>query len=323
MSKIVIASAMRCKNKQAFFSLHQMQTKVHALDPTVDVEFHVLWDTDNTVTEKRDDPTWAALIDSHIKNIHSYDRQFFKDYVKGCYGDKYVNEFDKHFAIYLVLMGHYLRRVKMYDYYVNYDDDVVIHDDFSLVFGLIQERIPVLITEPMNMACDKVMFNRLHELYGGDFMVNYKHRNPRMMGCNGGFQGIDLVIYDQFLSADRFDLMLSMFELKSHIREDGTEIWGDERFIIDTQQQSFSSLMNIVLSRNTPHLLDDAEYFVIPTFGVHPVFGEIKSDDGFQGWGFALKSKITHFIGHTEGRGKPKVFLDIVDKYLQDRGFDV
>lgn len=323
MSKIIISSAMRCKNKQSFFSLHQMQTKVQALDPSVEVEFHVLWDTDASSSEKQDDPIWASRIDTHIKNLHSYDRQFFKDYVKGCYGDKYVNELDKHFAVYILLMGHYLRRIKMYDYYVNYDDDVVINDDFSFVFNLIQNQIPVLMCEPMNTACDKVMFNKFIELYGSGFVENYRLRNPEAVGCNGGFQGIDLAIYDHFLSADRFDLLLSMFELKSHIREDGTEIWGSERFFIDTQQQSFFSLMNIVLARNTPHILDVSEYYVVPNWGEHPVFGKIDPEDELQGWGLCLKSKISHFIGHTRGQGKPKVFLNIVDKYLMDRGFEV
>jgi hypothetical protein len=34
-----------------------------------------------------------------------------------------------------------------------------------------------------------------------------------------------------------------------------------------------------------------------------------------------IQSKITHFIGHTQGKGKPKQFLDRVDKYLTEHNF--
>lgn len=32
-------------------------------------------------------------------------------------------------------------------------------------------------------------------------------------------------------------------------------------------------------------------------------------------------NKITHFIGHTREKGKPKQFLDKVDKYLKLNNF--
>jgi hypothetical protein len=116
---------------------------------------------------------------------------------------------------------------------------------------------------------------------------------------------------------------MSLFEFKSHIREDGTEIWGDERFYLDTQQQSFFSLMNVVLSRNTPHILNPLEYYVVPNFGNHPVYGALDPEGPMDGWTACLNSKISHFIGHTRGKGKPRVFLNIVDAYLKERGFDV
>jgi hypothetical protein len=97
MSKVVISNMMRCKNKQSFFALYQIQKKIHNIDPTVDVEFHILWDTDNNIKEKTDDPHWAALISTHIKNIVSYDREFFRNYVRNCYGSENIDisKFDK------------------------------------------------------------------------------------------------------------------------------------------------------------------------------------------------------------------------------------
>lgn len=325
MSKVVISNMMRCKSKQSFFALYQIQTKIHKIDPTIDVEFHILWDTDNNIKEKTDDPYWANLISTHIKNVVSYDRQFFRDYVANCYGSENIDisKFDKWNHIYYLLIAHYLRRVLMYDYYLIYDDDVLLNDDFSLVLNLMVNKIPVLLSEPMNYACDKVLFQKLIEMYGKEFVDRYRDRNPYGLGFNAGFQGIDLAIYDQFLSADRFSHMLSLFDMRSHFNEDGTEIWGNERFILDTQQQSFFGLMNTVLSRNTPHILNPNEYFVAPNFGHHPVYGELNPDGPMDGWTACLASKISHFIGHTRGQGKPKVFLQKVDEYLHNEGFGI
>jgi hypothetical protein len=116
-------------------------------------------------------------------------------------------------------------------------------------------------------------------------------------------------------------MLLSLFEYKSVLDENGKEFFGPERFLIDTQQQSFFGLMNTVLAKKDPHILDPEEYFVIPTFGTHPKFGELGPNNPLGEWGPALESKVTHFIGHTEGKGKPKEFLGEVDNYLKTRNF--
>lgn len=321
MSKIVIANAMRCKNKQAFFALHQIQTKIFNVNPTIDVEFHTIWDSDPTNPEKLDDPMWANRIDTHIKNIHSYDKAFLKSYMKDAYNDANTDRFDDWPGVYWILLAHYLRRVKLYDYYLAYDDDIVINYDFADIVDLVQNKIPVLISEPMNINCDKVLFTSLHKMLGDGFVDIYRHRNPSLYGFNGGFQGVDLTIYDSFLSVDRFHDLLSLISFKSIYKEDGTEIWGDDRFFIDTQQQSLCSLLNVVLSKNTPHILNPLEYYVVPNFGYHPLFGELSPEGELDGWGPCLKSKISHFIGHTRGKGKPRIFLELVDKYLTEQGF--
>lgn len=321
--KIVIANMMRCKNKQSFFALYQIQNKIHKLYPEVDVEFHILWDSDDTIQEKRDELYWVDLIDKHIPNIYSYNRQFFKNYAKNIYGVNDVDIFDRWIPIYHVLMPHYLRRVKLYDYYLIYDDDVLINDDFKTVTDLLRQHIPVLITEPMNANCDKVLMQKLVDLYGVEFFQRYNIRNQFQWGCNAGFQGIDLSIYDSFLSVDRFQQLLSIFDFSGIFNEDGTEMWGAKRFLIDTQQQSFFSLMNIVLSRNEPAILNPDEYYVVPNWGTHPKFGPINHEDELNGWGLCLTSKISHFIGHTQGKGKPKVLLDKIDEYLDNEGFSL
>lgn len=316
MNKIIISNLMRAKNKQSFFALHQIQSKIKSCYPNAQIEFHILWDDTNELN-LQNETKWAELIDSEIDNVYSYDKEFFNNYVKECYDIDYVENFKKWKAIYFILMAHYLRRVKMEKYYLIYDDDVLINDDFKFITDLLLEQIPFGITEPMNANCDKVLFNKLNALYGPDFYELYRLKNPNMQGFNAGFQGIDLSIYDNFLSADRFKILLDLFEYKTVFDENGEEIWDQRRFLIDTQQQSFFGLMNVVISKKQIHILDPEKYFVVPNFGQHPVHGELHPDDVPDGgWRWGLESKITHFIGHTRGLGKPKQFLDRVDEYL-------
>ena len=222
-------------------------------------------------------------------------------------------------------MAHYLRRVKLKHYYLIYDDDILINDDFKHICDLILDQTPITITEPMNMNCDKVLFQKLIDIFGEGFLNLYTERNPKHHGFNAGFQGIDLSIYDDFLSKDRFQSILDLFEYKSIYDENGEEIWGNDRFFIDTQQQSFFGLMNTVFSKKPIHILDPEEYYVMPNWGVHPKYGQLTQDDEEEGWGYSLQSKLTHFIGHTIMRGvnhgKPKSFLKRVDKYLKENNF--
>lgn len=320
MKEIVISNLMRAKNKQSFFALHQIQNKIKSLYPEVRVEFHILWDN-IPEGDLGDNTKWSALIDSKIENLYSYDKEFFDKYAEDFYDIKDVSQFRVWKAIYFVLMAHYLRRVKLKHYYLIYDDDIIINDDFKFITDKLLEMTPVCIVEPMNTNCDKVLFNKLVSMFGENFHQKYLERNPKVYGFNAGFQGIDLSIYDDFLSKDRFEMLLSLFEYKSVLNEDGKEFFGPERFLIDTQQQSFFGLMNTVLAKKHPHILDPEEYFVIPTFGTHPKFGELGPGNPLGEWGPALESKVTHFIGHTEGKGKPKEFLEEVDNYLKTHNF--
>jgi len=312
---------MRAKNKQSFFALHQLQSKIKSNYPEANIEFHILWDDTNELNLQTEEK-WANLIDTEIDNLHSYDKKFFNDYVKDCYGIDYDEKFATWKAIYFIIMAHYLRRVKMEKYYLIYDDDILINDDFKFITDLLLNQVPFGITEPANYNCDKVLINRLQTVYGETFISNYKSRNPNMYGLNAGFQGIDLSIYDDFLSADRFKTLLDLFNYQSIFDENGEEIWDNRRFFIDTQQQSFFGLMNTAVSKKSIHILDPEKYFVVPNFGPHPVHGQLDPDDEPDGgWRWGLESKITHFIGHTRGKGKPKQFMDRVDEYLLTNKF--
>jgi hypothetical protein len=320
--EIVISNMMRAKNKQSFFALHQIQSKIKALYPNAKVDFHILWDDTNELN-LQEEKKWSDLIDKEIECLTSYSKDFFNNYVENIYGLDYVEKFNKYKAIYFIVMAHYLRRVLCKDYYMIYDDDILINNDFKHITDLMLDKIPVLISEPVNVNCDKVLADRLVRTFGNEFAQIYSQRNPQFKGFNAGFQGIDLSIYDNFLSTDRFQMILDLFDYKTIYDENGKEVWGTERFIIDTQQQSFFSLMNVVLSKKEPHILDDNEYYVVPNWGEHPVHGTFNSEDEFGGWGLNLKSHITHFIGHTLGKGKPKQFLEKVDEYLINNNFEI
>lgn len=311
---------MRAKNKQSFFALHQIQSKIKSLYNNVRIEFHILWDDSNELNLKEEE-NWSNLIDSNIENLYSYDKCFFNNYVKEFYDLDYTEKFKNWKAIYFIIMAHYLRRVKLKHYYLIYDDDILINDNFEHICNLILNETPFAITEPMNMNCDKVLFNKLISTFGNGFFDIYKSRNPSFLGFNAGFQGIDLSIYDEFLSKDRFKLILDLFDYKSIYDESGKEIWGNERFAIDTQQQSFFGLMNTVFSKKHIHILNPLEYYVVPNWGMHPTKGEIDINDENGGWGIALESKITHFIGHTMGKGKPIQFMNRLDLYLKENNF--
>lgn len=317
-NKIVIANMMRDKNKQSFFALHQIYNKIKSFDSNIDVEFHILWD--NKIENDDTDKKWKDAIDNYGFNITSYSRKFFDDYCKNTYGidEKLVNKFSKFTGIYFVLMSHYLRRVKLYDTYLIYDDDIIIQYDFVDIIKALLNDTTVFISEPMNQNCDKVLFPKLYDIYGEDLKRSYLERNPNKFGFNAGFQGIDLSMYDDFLSTDRFQMLLELFDYSGIYDENGKEIWGPNRFLFDTQQQSFFGLLNLAKCRKSPLILNENEYFVIPNWGIHPVFGDINTKDENDGWTFAMKSKIVHFIGHTQGKGKPKFFINYVDKYLSN-----
>jgi hypothetical protein len=323
MNKIVISNMFRAKNKQSFFAMHQIYNKIKNYDSSIDIEFHILWDSKNELSLE-DDIKWKDLIESSNFNIVSYNLDFFIEYCVNLYDmnkQDTIKNFTNFKAIFLLLLPHYLRRVKMYDYYLLYDDDIVINYDFVDVINLMLEKTPVLITEPFNCNCDKVLIKKILEMYGSEAVTLYKKRNPDIHGFNAGFQGVDLSIFDDFLSKDRFELMINMFNYDGIIDSNGNEIWDHRRFVNDTQQQSFLSNMNIIKSKKDPHILDPLTCYVAPNFGSHPILGTLNSEDELNGWGCCMKSKISHFIGHTRGKGKPIQFLEKMDEYLKINNF--
>ena len=313
-NNLVVSNMYRAKNKLAFFAMHQIVNKI----PEINIEFHILWH-DSTYRDK-----WSERIDDYGFNLISYTTDDMHEYcLKMGIEQKRIDMFHKFISIYFIIMAHYLRNNNITDYYLIYDDDIVLKDDIGELKECLKNKIPVLISEPMNPACDKVLTNELIKLYKPvNYVISlYESRNPNFMGFNAGFQGMSLEMYDDFLTSDKFSFLINIFSYEGIYDKDGKEIWGIERSKIDTQQQSFFSTMNIIKSSKKPHILNPDEYFVCPNWGTHPKYGDIDTGNKYEGWDINMKSKVVHFIGHSTDpsgntQGKSDVFINEVNKYL-------
>lgn len=309
--RLVISNMYRAKNKYAFFAMHQAMTRLSEFD----LEFHILWDDETYADE------WTEKIYELNCKLFSYTKEQLNQYCFE-YGipNELIDKFVNFKAIYFVIHGHYLKSKGITNYYLIYDDDVYLKEDIEEFKECLRNESPCLISEPMNYSCDKIMANAIFGMYENSFEY-YKEINPHFLGFNAGIQGISLDMYEDFLGRDYFLFLLNLFNYNGIYDQNGKEITGLERTAIDTQQQSFFSVMNIIRSRNRPVILDPKVYFVCPNWGYHPIYGEIHNENEYNGWDVNMKSKIVHFIGHTvlEGvhYGKPKVYHNLVDEYLK------
>jgi hypothetical protein len=311
--KLIISDMYRARNKFAFFAIHQAITKLNEFD----IEFHIIWDDPNYEDE------WTKKINDLDCKLISYTKEKLDDYCRelGIKEDR-IGCFDKFKAIYFIIHSHYLKYKSISNYYLIYDDDIILKDEIKEFKYCLENEIPCLISEPMNANCDKVLANHIFNMYGGNIAYElYKQRNPYQYGFNAGIQGICLDIYDDFLSHENFEYLLSIFDYSGIFDKDGKEITGAQRTMIDTQQQSFFGIMNVIKSKKDPIILDPKDYYIIPNWGWSPVHGELDHTDENEGWGANMKSKIVHFIGHTvfEGKyyGKAKAYYKLVDEYLE------
>lgn len=303
----------RAKNKIAFFAIHQALNRLQEFD----LEFHIVWDDPLYKDE------WTDKIACLDCKVVDYTKEDLDEYcrIQGVEESR-IESFKKFKSVYFVVHGHLLKTRGVCDYYLIYDDDIVLSEDLEEFKACLKEEVPCLISEPMNASCDKSMMNSLMNLYGGQEAFNYYvNVNPNMMGFNAGIQGVSLDMYEDFQEPSHFQFLLDLFDYSGIYDENGKEITGPKRSMIDTQQQSFFGIMNIIRSKKTPVILDPSKYFVCPNWGTHPIYGDINTSNEYNGWDVNMKSKIIHFIGHTvfDGKyyGKPKQYHDLVDMYLK------
>ena len=126
MKEIVVSNLMRAKNKQSFFALHQLQSKIKALYPDVKVEFHILWDN---IAEGNmgDNDKWSQLIDEKIENLYSYDKEFF---------DNYTIPSDRNYDIYGIKYESFWNNISMFNQVMRIPDIKELYPPLPLRFPL-------------------------------------------------------------------------------------------------------------------------------------------------------------------------------------------
>jgi hypothetical protein len=280
------------KGKAEYFSIKQLLETF----PDIKFDFHIVL----SEYDYKDD--WTSKIEELDISIKYYSKEFMDGYFRLAYPavSNLIDSFPKFIHFYHILIGHYLRRVLLYDYMLTFEYDVIFNGDLSYVGGLLETKTPFGVVEPQNSSCDKALLQSLSNLYQDNLLELMNRNNPNYLGINAGFQGINLKLFDEFLSQSNLSSLLSIFDFGGIYKQDGTEKWGMERTVFDTQEQSFYSIMNQIHSENFV-VLPVNEYFFFPCWEDHE--GYIDK---------AMESKIVHFTGHK----KAQKLFDIINERI-------
>lgn len=260
--------------------------------PGVNFEWHVVLDKPDYSDE------WSAKIDKLPTKITWYTTTQMLEYAKQCdyLDDQLAQKIPNFVHFYHIIIFHYLRRVLQFDYALAYEYDIIFNsDDLEELRNCIVNKIPFGILEPINGNCDKALHQKLSALFGVDILSLFTNNH---LGINAGFQGMNLKLFDNFMNPSAFKELLNCFDFSGIYADDGVEKVGWERTIIDTQEQSFHSLMNRAASDNFKILTPDTYYFL-------PSYVDLD---------LMMKSKVLHFFGHT----KPNIMLDLIDERLNN-----
>lgn len=287
MNKIPVARLWHKKGKLEYFCFKQLMEYF----PDIEFDFHIVLHSPDYHDE------WSDKIDALPINITWYSTSDMLSYAKECnyIDDDLIQKIPNFVHFYHILIFHYLRRVKKFDYALSYEYDIIFNDtNLTELNHCIKNKIPFGICEPANTNCDKALYQNLSNLFQDDILSNSKYAK---YGINAGFQGMNLKIFDYFLNPDLFKDLLKCFNFDGIYNEDGTEKTGWERTIIDTQEQSFHSLMNHICSSNYCLLPTDLYYF-------YPSYLSMET---------LLQSKVIHYFGHT----KPQQMIDTIELKLK------
>jgi hypothetical protein len=292
---IIVARMWYQKGKEAFFGLKHLTETF----PNLKFQFHLI------INDFDYKDNYSDKINELNLDITFYQKSFFLDYLKSSYGfeDSFLNNIINFPHFYHIVIGHYLRRVHLFEYMLTYEYDVIFKDkDLIQIKNCLENKIPFGIVEPHNAGCDKGLYQAICNLYQTDIRQhNILKVNPEFLGINAGFQGVNLKLFDEFLSTSAFLNLINAFDFKPLMNEDGTKrLEGWNQTIFETQEQSFYSLLNQTYSENYT-ILNPQEYYFWPCWDENPEFVER-----------SLKSKIVHFTGHK----KSKEWYKFMDEYL-------
>lgn len=294
---IIVARMWYQKGKEAFFGLKHITETF----PDLKFQFHFIIN-DFEYTDE-----YSSKINDLNLDIKFYQKSFFQNYLKDSYGleDNFLDKIINFPHFYHIVIGHYLRRIHLVEYMLTYEYDVIFKNkNLDQVKECLSNKIPFGIVEPHNLGCDKGLYQEICKLYQTDIRQhNINKINPNFFGINAGFQGINLKLFDEFLSTSAFFNLLNIFDFKSLINEDGSKrLEGWDQTVFETQEQSFYSLLNQTYSENYT-ILDPQEYYFWPCWDENPEFVER-----------SLKSKIVHFTGHK----KSKEWHKFINEYLKN-----
>ena len=284
--KIPVARLWHKRGKLEYYTMLQLYKHF----PTIQFEYHIVLDQPDYTDE------WTDKIEE-LSNLSTakcfwYTKEDMNSYlIDSNYANSEVIESIPNFIhFYHILINHYIRRVFRYDYALTIEYDVLFNsDDLTQVQYCLENKLPFGITEPANPNCDKALANNLIDLFQQN-IVRYPN-----IGINAGFSGLNLKIFDTFMNPTAFDMLLKCFDFSGIYDSDGNEKIGWVRTIIDTQEQSFHSLINAL--SDDYQILDPNEYYVFPHW---------------EGMEYLKKSKVIHFIGHI----KPDEMMQMIDSNL-------
>ena len=284
MNVVPIARLWHKKGKLEYHTMIQLLKYF----PDLEFEYHIVLDQFDYKDE------WSEKIDKLPVKSFWYSKEDMHDYLKnnGYGNDELISKIPNFVHFYHILINHYVRRVYSYNYSLMIEYDVIFNnEDLEQLETFLTNQIPFGIVEPANPGCDKALAKQLSDLFEQNVV-----QLPNV-GINAGFKGLNLKIFDEFLNPTTFNMLLNIFDFSGIYNEDGSEKTGWTRTTIDTQEQSFHSLMN-ALSPNY-ELLDPQKYYVFPYW--------VDLD-------YLLKSKVIHFIGHE----KPQIMMDIIDSKIKE-----
>lgn len=284
MKIIPIARLWHKRGKLEYHTMVQMLKYF----PDLEFEYHIVLDQ----FEYEDE--WTKKISNLPVKCTWYSKEDMHNYLrKSNYGnDELISKIPNFVHFYHILINHYIRRTFSYDYSLMIEYDVIFNDEnLEQLKNFLENQIPFGIIEPANPGCDKALAQQLSDLFGQSIV---KLNN---IGINAGFKGLNLQVFDEFLNPTTFNMLLNIFDFSGIYDDEGKEKTGWTRTIIDTQEQSFHSLMN-ALSPNY-ELLNPDEYYVFPYW---------------VDMNHLMKSKVIHFIGHE----KPQEMMDIIDLKLKE-----
>jgi len=285
--KIPVARLWHKKGKLEYFCIKQLLEYF----PNIEFDWHIVLHS----PDYRDE--WSEKIDALSINVTWYTTQDMLSYAKECeyINDDLINKIPNFVHFYHIIIFHYLRRTLRYDYALAYEYDIIFNSkDLHDLENCIKNKIPFGIIEPANPGCDKALYQKLSNL----FQIDLAKYDPNFnYGVNAGFQGMNLKLFDNFLNPNTFKELLECFDFSGIYNEDGTEKTGWNRTMIDTQEQSFHSLLNKINSSNYK-ILNPLEYYFYPSY--------LDMEK-------LLQSKVIHYFGHT----KPQQMIDTIEQKLK------